>query len=89
MVRRFAGWFQSGLKRRFLLYLILLIVVLLGGVFFSVERNSRQTILKEGRKRGISNALYLAALSKAPLLMYDYSKLEQNVDEVVKETDIV
>jgi signal transduction histidine kinase/CheY-like chemotaxis protein len=77
-----------GLRARFFIHMILLIVVLMGGVFFVVELNNRKVILAEGRKRGFSNALYLAALSKAPLLMYDYTKLEQNVDAVAKEENV-
>jgi signal transduction histidine kinase len=69
--------------------MILLIVLLMGGVFAVVEKNNRSVILQEGKKRGLSNALYLAALSTAPLLMYDFTKLEQNVDEVAKEPDVV
>ncbi len=81
--------FKSGLRGRFFLSMILLIVVLMGGVFIVVEKNNRDVILMEGKKRGLSNAVYLASLSKAPLLMYDYAKLEQNVDEVAKETDVI
>jgi len=69
--------------------MILLIVLLMGGVFVVVEKNNRSVILMEGQKRGLSNALYLAALSTAPLLMYDFTKLEQNVDVVAKEPDVV
>lgn len=77
-----------GLRSRFLTYMILLIIIPMSGVFFIVENNNRAVILSEGKKRGLSNALYLAALSTPPLLMYDYTKLEQNVDEVVKEPDV-
>ena len=79
---------RLGLRGRFFTYMIILIVILMGGVFVVVEKNNRTVILLEGRKRGLSNALYLAALSTAPLLMYDYTKLEQNVDEVAKEPDV-
>jgi signal transduction histidine kinase len=87
-LNRFIKWKKGGLRKRFFSYMFLLIVILMGGVFFVVERNNRVVILMEGQKRGLSNALYLAALSKAPLLMYDYTKLEQNVDEVAKEPDV-
>lgn len=80
---------KGGLRRRFLSYMILLILLLMIGVFVLVEKNSRAVILEEGRKRGLSNALYLGALSTSSLLMYDYTKLEQNVDEVAKEPDVV
>ncbi len=80
---------RSGLRRRIFIYFFLLIVFLMFSVFIVLERNNREIILNEGKKRAISNALYLAALSKAPLLMYDYTKLEQNVVEVAKEPDVV
>jgi len=82
-------WPRSGLMRRFFLYMFFLVVIIMGGVFIVVEKNNRQTILLEGKKRAISNTKYLAALSTAPLLMYDYIKLEQNVDEVSQEPDVV
>ncbi len=81
--------FRGGLRGRFFRSMILVIVVLMGGVFIVVEKNNREVILMEGRKRALSNALYLASLSRAPLLMYDYTKLEQNVDEVAKEADVI
>jgi len=82
-------WPRSGLMRRFFLYMFFLVVIIMGGVFIVVEKNNRQTILLEGKKRAISNTKYLAALSTAPLLMYDYIKLEQNVDEVSQESDVI
>jgi signal transduction histidine kinase/ActR/RegA family two-component response regulator len=90
--RTFKAQFQrgrGGLRKRFLSYFILLIIVLMSGVFVVVEKNDRAVILMEGKKRGLSNVKYLAALSTAPFLMYDYTKLEQNVDEVAKEPDVV
>jgi signal transduction histidine kinase/CheY-like chemotaxis protein len=77
------------LRGKFIVYVILLISFLMGGTLFVVERNDKKVILSEGKKRGLSNALYLAALSTSHLLVYDYTKLEQNVDEVAKEPDIV
>ncbi len=68
--------------------MFLLVVIIMGGVFVVVDKNNRQAILLEGKKRAISNTKYLAALSTAPLLMYDYIKLEQNVDEVSQESDV-
>ena len=64
----FFKWKKGGLRKRFFSYMFLLIVILMGGVFFVVERNNRVVLLMEAQKRGLSNALYLAALSKAPLL---------------------
>jgi signal transduction histidine kinase/ActR/RegA family two-component response regulator len=81
--------FRGGLRGRFFRSMILIIVIVMGGVFIVVEKTNRDVILMEGKKRALSNALYLASLSRAPLLMYDYTKLEQNVDEVAKEADIV
>jgi len=85
----FFAHFRGGLRGRFFRSMILVIVIVMGGVFIVVEKNNRDVILMEGRKRALSNALYLASLSRAPLLMYDYTKLEQNVDEVAKEADVV
>jgi signal transduction histidine kinase len=80
---------RGSLRKKFLIYMLVFISLLMGGVFFVIEKNNRSVILSEWKKRGVSNAMYLAALSTSPLLMYDYSKLEQNVDEVAKEPDVV
>jgi signal transduction histidine kinase/ActR/RegA family two-component response regulator len=86
---RMLSHIRGGLRGRFFRSMILVIIILMGGVFIVVEKNNREVILMEGKKRALSNALYLASLSRAPLLMYDYTKLEQNVDEVAKEADVV
>jgi signal transduction histidine kinase/ActR/RegA family two-component response regulator len=86
---RILTFFRGGLRGRFFRSMILIIIIVMGGVFIVVEKNNRDVILMEGKKRAFSNALYLASLSRAPLLMYDYTKLEQNVDEVAKEADVV
>ena len=77
------------LRKKFLIYVLILILLLMGGVFFVIEKNNRSVILSEWQKRGLSNTMYLAALSTSPLLMYDYAKLEQNVDKVAEEPDVV
>ena len=88
--RKFSFRFKGGmLRRRLFLSMIVLITFLMVGVFIIVEDNSKKMILSQGKKRAISSALYLAALSKAPFLMYDYTKLEQNVSEIAKEPEIV
>ena len=79
----------GGLKRKLFISMLLMIALLMAGVFIIVENNSKKIILTQGKKRAISSALYLAALSKVPFLMYDYTKLEQNVSEIAKEPEIV
>jgi signal transduction histidine kinase len=88
-LRGFLKHVRGGLRGRFFRSMILVIVIVMGGVFIVIEKNNRDVILMEGKKRALSNALYLASLSRAPLLMYDYTKLEQNVDEVAKKEDVV
>jgi len=82
------GMRKWNLRKKFLIYMLVFISLLMGGVFFVIEKNNRSVILSEWQKRGLSNAMYLAALSTSPLLMYDFSKLEQNVDEVAEEPDV-
>jgi len=77
------------LRHRFLFSMILLITFIMGGVFFLVEKNDRAVILMEGKKRAFTIASHLAALSTSSLLLYDYTKLEQNVDEIAEEEEDV
>jgi PAS domain S-box-containing protein len=54
-----------------------------------VEHRQRAAIIEEVQRRGEVIARNLAALSQGPLLLYNFTALEQNVARVASEADVV
>ena len=77
------------LRARLLWGTVLVIVPVMGGVFLLVERHQRAAIVDEMERRGNVMAASLAAVSQAPLLLYNFTALEQNVARVAGEPDVV
>ena len=81
--------FQSiRLQTRLILYSTLVILLLMALVIVVVENRQRDTIQEEAKKRGISIARNLAAVSTNALLTYNYVVLEQNAEQVAMEEDL-
>src|SRR5260370_12628548 len=59
------------------------------GVFVVVEHRQRVAIIDEFQRRGEVLARNLGAISSGPLLLYNYTALEQNVARVAAEEDVV
>ncbi len=79
----------SSLQRRLLLGTLLILVLVMTGVMVTVERVQRESIIDEVQRRGEAVARGLAAVSAAPLLLYHFTALEQNVARVGQEADVV
>lgn len=77
------------LRARFLWGTLLVVMVLVGGVFLLVESRQRTLLVDEWQRRGEVLARNLAAISYGPLLLYNYTALEQNVARVGAEADVV
>jgi PAS domain S-box-containing protein len=60
----------------------------MGALVLIVEHHLREIIVSEVRQRGLIVARDLAAVSKDPLVLYDYTQLEQNVARLQGELDI-
>jgi len=69
--------------------MILVLLIVMAAVFVVVEHGQRSTIIAEVQRRGESITRNLAALSSGPLLLYNFTALEQNVVRVAAETDVV
>jgi PAS domain S-box-containing protein len=80
-------WFAS-LRTKLLLGAVLVIAALMGTVTLVVERRQRSVIVGEVHRRGTVLAESLAAVSTGPLLLYNYTALEQNVVRFDREPDI-
>ncbi len=81
--------FQSiRLQTRLILYATLIILVVTPLVMLRVENVQRKTIQEEAKKRGMSIARNLAAVSTNDLLTYNYVVLEQNAGRMALEEDI-
>ena len=80
---------RTSLKARLLAGTLVITTLTMGAVFAVVEQRQRTTILEEGQRRGEVLARNLAAISSGPLLLYNFTALEQNVARVAAEADVV
>jgi PAS domain S-box-containing protein len=77
------------LQAKFLWGSVLVIAVVMTTVIAVVEHRQRDAIVAEVERRGEVLARSLAATSHAPLLLYNFTALEQNVARVATEADVV
>ena len=79
----------GSLQGKFLGATVLVIAVVMVGVFAVVEHRQRSAIIEEVQRRGEALARSLAASSISPLLLYNFTALEQNAARVAAEEDVV
>src|SRR5262245_4992 len=68
---------------------ILITGVMMAAVVAVVEHRQRTAIIGEVERRGEVLARNLAAMSYGPLLLYNYTALEQNAARVAVEADVL
>ena len=76
------------LRTRLLWGTLLIIAVVMTAVMLVVEHRQRTAIVDEVQRRGEVLARGLAATAQAPLLLYDFTALEQNVAQAAAEDDV-
>ncbi|HEV8311228.1 MAG TPA: ATP-binding protein [Methylomirabilota bacterium] len=81
--RRFAS-----LQAKFLLGAVLVIGLVMAALIVIVEHRQRAAIVDEVQRRGLVLAQNLAAISSGPLLLYNFTALEQNVVRLDEEADV-
>ena len=79
----------SSLRARLLWGTILVVAVLMSAVTAVVEHRQREAIIAEVERRGEVLARNLGAISYGPLLLYNFTALEQNVTRVAAEDDVI
>jgi PAS domain S-box-containing protein len=67
---------------------VLIICLVMTAVMVVVEQRQRTAVIEEARRRGEILARDLAAVSHAPLLLYHFTMLEQNVARLALEDDV-
>jgi PAS domain S-box-containing protein len=77
------------LRAKFLWGTLLVTALVMTTVIVVVEQSERATIVVEFQRRGEVLARNLAAISQGPLLLYNYTALEQNVAQLATESDVV
>jgi two-component system sensor histidine kinase AtoS len=77
------------LQARFLVGTVLVLLVVMAGVIVVVEQRQRAAIVGEVLRRGEVIARDLAASSSGPLLLYNFTALEQNAARVSASDDVV
>jgi PAS domain S-box-containing protein len=83
-----AGRRFDSLQTRLLAGTVLILLVVMAGVIMVVEYRQRAAIIGEVLRRGEVIARDLAAISSSPLLLYNFTALEQNVDRVRANSDV-
>jgi two-component system, NtrC family, sensor histidine kinase AtoS len=68
---------------------VLVVATVMAVLILMVERHQRSAIIEETERRGEVLARNLAAMSYGPLLLYNYTALEQSVARVAGEADVV
>jgi two-component system sensor histidine kinase AtoS len=68
---------------------VLVVSTVMAGLLLVVEHHQRGAIIEETERRGEVLARNLAAMSYGPLLLYNYTALEQSVARVAAEADVV
>ena len=77
------------LQARFLVGTVLVLLVVMASVIVVVEQRQHAAIVGEVLRRGEVIAGDLAAMSSGPLLLYNFTALEQNVARVGASDDVV
>jgi two-component system sensor histidine kinase AtoS len=77
------------LRTKLVISIVCLVVLLTALVMVVVEYRERTAIAEQMRKRGMTIARNLAALSANALLTYNYVTLEQHVGRLASEDDVV
>ena len=77
------------LRAKLLWGTLLVIALVMTAAIGVVEHRQRATIVDEFQRRGEVLARNLAAISHGPLLVYNYTALEQNVTQIAAEADVV
>jgi two-component system NtrC family sensor kinase len=80
--------FQS-LGARLACSTVLVVSTVMAALILMVERHQRGAIIEETERRGEVLARNLAAMSYGPLLLYNYTALEQNAARIGAEADVV
>ena len=78
----------ASLRAKLLWGTILVITLVMTGVFVVVDHRQGVAIVDEFQRRGEVLARNLAAISYGPLLLYNYTALEQNVTQAAAEDDV-
>jgi signal transduction histidine kinase len=84
----FLTLFRRSLRAKFIGIIVMVQLSLMVLVTVVIEKRQRETIVEESRKRAISLASNLAALSEGYVLSYNFIKLHQTVEQVAAEADV-
>jgi PAS domain S-box-containing protein len=77
------------LRSKLALWVVCLVILLTAVMMMVVEYRERKAIETQVRKRGMTIARNLAAVSANPLVTYNYVVLEQQVSRLAQEDDLV
>jgi PAS domain S-box-containing protein len=76
------------LQTKFLVGTLLVVAAVMSALVLIVQDRQREAIIREVQTRGDALARDLAAVSTGPLVLYNYTELEQHVARLAAETDV-
>jgi PAS domain S-box-containing protein len=76
------------LQAKLIVGTVLVIALTMAGLIAIVEHRQRAAIIEEMQRRGMVLVQSLAAVSSGPLLLYNFTALEQNVVRLDAEADV-
>jgi two-component system, NtrC family, sensor kinase len=89
-MKRISPFRRLAFRTKISLSIVAILLALGISLSFIISRNVSQSLLKENRLRGISNAVNLSARVVEPLLSIDFLELRNLVDEILKtDRDVV
>jgi two-component system, NtrC family, sensor kinase len=89
-MKRISPFRRLAFRTKISLSIVAILLALGISLSFIISRYVSQSLLKENRLRGISNAVNLSARVVEPLLSIDFLELRNLVDEILKtDRDVV
>lgn len=73
------------LRTRFMIYVVILLVVLVGSIIFVIEKREVNAIFEEQKNKGILTAKNIAQLNLDPFLFWDNEGVKESIEKQINE----
>ena len=73
------------LRTRFMIYVVILLVVLVGSIIFVIEKREVNAIFEEQKNKGILTAKNIAQLNLDPFLFWDNEGVKESIEKQIDE----
>ncbi len=76
---------SMSLRTRFMIYVVILLVVLVGSIIFVIEKREVNSIFEEQKNKGILTAKNIAQLNLDPFLFWDNEGVKESIEKQIDE----